>query len=145
MVAPAFGFSAGDFVAAIDLTVKIGRALRETGGATSEYRLVQQDLQLLRQALEFVQALQPKSVDAGHVNALRGMVLTCLNPLREFAEKLDKQYLWALSVGSTKNMVIHSGRKAQWAVSAAEEVTKFRAVITAKIVSISMLLNPCNR
>lgn len=51
MVPSAFGFSAGDIVAAIELTIKIGKAIRETGGATTEYRLASQDIQLLRQVL----------------------------------------------------------------------------------------------
>ena len=78
MVPSAFGFSAGDIVAAIELTIKMGKAIRETGGATTEYRLASQDIQLLRQVLEITQALQPCSANAGHVNAIQGMVLTCL-------------------------------------------------------------------
>ena len=110
MVPPSFGFSAGDFVAAIELTIKIGKAIRETGGATTEYRLVSQDLQLLRQVLEITQALQLHGANAGHVNAIRRMGLTCL---REFAEKLDNRYSSALSVGSAKNAFSRCGKKAQ--------------------------------
>ena len=74
-----------------------------------------------------------------------GMVLTCLIPLREFAEKLDNRYSSALSVGSAKNALSRSGKKAQWAVSVAGEVLKFRAIIAAKVVTISILLGVCNR
>lgn len=39
-----FGFSVGDFVSAIVLTMKTGKALQEAGGASAECRLVVQDL-----------------------------------------------------------------------------------------------------
>lgn len=125
MVPPAFGVSAGDFFAVIDLTVKIGEVLRVTGGATSEYRLVHQSFTALTTSPRTDSSSAAKSVDTGYFNALRGLVLTCLVPLREFAEKLDNQYFAALNVGSTKNMVIRGGRKAYWAVSAAEKSPTF--------------------
>lgn len=65
--------------------------------------------------------------------------------LGEFAEKLDNRYSSALSVGSAKNAFSRSGKKAQWAISAAEEVSKFRAIIAAKVVTISIQLGVCSR
>ena len=112
MVPPAFGVSAGDFFAAIDLTVKIGEVLRVTGGATSQYRLVHQSFTALTTSPRTDSSSAAKERRHRLFNALRGLVLTCLVPLREFAEKLDNQYFAALNVGSTKNMVFRSGRKA---------------------------------
>ena len=145
MVAPAFGFSVGDFVAAIQLTVKIGKALRDTNGAASEYRLVQQDLQSLRLILEHIQALTPNDANAGHIKALQGMSLTCLVPLREFADKLDRCYNSTLRADSNRNVFCRGGRKAQWAALTTEEVSKFRAVMSAKVASIFLLLGTCTR
>ena len=125
--------------------MKISKALREAGGAATEYRIVRQDLQLLRQVLELTQNLQPSNANAGHINALRGMALTCLVPLKEFAEKLESRYSSALSLRSTKGALSRSGGKVQWAVIATEEVSKLRAIIAAKIVTRSMLLGLCNR
>jgi hypothetical protein len=34
---PAFGFSVGDFISAIELFVKITKALKKSGGAASNY------------------------------------------------------------------------------------------------------------
>ena len=87
-MASAFGFSVGDFVAAIGLTVKIGKPLRESGGATTDCRLVIQDLLTLQQILEVLQSLRPAESSLSHVNAIRGMALTCLVPLNDFASKI---------------------------------------------------------
>jgi len=140
-----FGFSAGDFIAAIGLTLKIGKSLRETNGATTEYRLIIQDLGLLKQILEFLQALQPAGANVNHVNAIRGMALTCLIPLREFANKIDERYTPALGINSSQRAFRRGSKKAQWALFSSEEVSKFRSIIAAKVVSIIMLLGICNR
>jgi hypothetical protein len=41
---PAFGFSAGDFITAVRLIVKVSEALKESGGATEDYQDVMQEL-----------------------------------------------------------------------------------------------------
>ena len=104
-----------------------------------------QDLQTLQQLLGLLDALRPANGNLSHVNAIRGMALACLTPLREFADKLDRRYELALGLGFSKVMLHRGVKKAQWAVFAAEEVAKFRVVIAAKIVSISLLLDIFNR
>ncbi|KAI9812318.1 MAG: hypothetical protein M1827_004767 [Pycnora praestabilis] len=56
---PAFGFSIGDIVSAIDLASKVVKALRESSGAASEYQrltgtLRQLDSARLRSALDLL-------------------------------------------------------------------------------------------
>ena len=144
-MASAFGFSVGDFVAAIGLTVKIGKPLRESGGATTDCRLVIQDLLTLQQILEVLQSLRPAESSLSHVNAIRGMALTCLVPLNDFASKIERSYNPILGPGSSKNPFNRTAKKIQWALFADEEVSKFRAIIAAKIVSISLLLGIYHR
>ena len=141
----AFGFSAGDFLAAIELTIRISKALRESGGATTECRLLIQDLQSLEQILELLQALRSLEGSLSHVNAIRGMALTCIVPLKEFASKIDKSYNHDMGIGQSRYAFVRGAKKVQWAVFATEEVAKFRAVIIAKVASISLLLGIFNR
>ena len=139
---PAFGFSVGDFISAIDLTVKISKALREATGAPAEYRLLIQDLHNLQQILELLQALRPAGGSISHTNAIRGVAITCIIPLRDFAEKLDRNYgLLANSSAASDRLLQRGGKKAQWAVFATKEVAKFRSNIAAKVASIGLLLN----
>ena len=144
MMASAFGFSAGDFVSAIELTIKIGKALRETGGASAECRMVLQDLQNLQQVLQLLQDLRPADGSLSHVNAIRGLAITCLIPLKEFAEKMERKYGLMASVLSSDNIIRRSGKKVQWTVFAAEEIAKFRSVVAAKVASIGLLLGMFN-
>ena len=141
---PAFGFSAGDFISAIGLTIKISKALRETGGASAECRMILQDLQNLQQVLQLLQDLRPADGNLSHVNAIRGLAVTCLIPLKEFAEKIDKSYGSMASVSSSDHNLRRSGKKAQWTVFAVEEVAKFRSVVVAKVASIGLLLGTFN-
>ena len=140
-----FGFSVGDFLAAIELTIRTSKAIRQRDEAAAEYHRIWEDLQLLGQFLEILKDWQPTGANASHINAIRGMALSCLVPLRDFSEKLKKSYNSALKDGSSKNAFQRSGKQIQWALLAAEEVTKFRVVITSKVASISMLLNTSNR
>ena len=141
---PAFGFSAVDFVSAIGLTIKISKALRETGGASAECRMVLQDLQNLQQVLQLLQDLRPADGNLSRVNAIRGLAITCLIPLKEFAQKIDRSYRSMASVLSSDHILRRSGKKAHWTVFAAEEVAKFRSVVAAKVASIGLLLGIFN-
>ena len=141
---PAFGFSAGDFISAIELTIKIIKALRETGGASAECRMVLQDLQNLQQVLQLLQDLRPADGNLSHVNAIRGLAITCLIPLKEFAEKIDRSYGSMASVSSSDHVFRRSSKKVQWTIFAVEEVAKFRSVVAAKVASIGLLLGIFN-
>ncbi|PMD62077.1 uncharacterized protein K444DRAFT_525361 [Hyaloscypha bicolor E] len=91
MAAPDFGFSFGDFVSAIKIVKDICRALRDTGGAKDEFQHVLIDLQHLVILLEQLNhGVWDHGGDAGHLNAIKGMALTCKTPLQEFLDKMEE-------------------------------------------------------
>ncbi len=143
-MASAFGFSANDFIAAIGLTVKISKALQGTGGASSECSLVIQDLHTLQHILEFLQQVRPALGNESHVNAIRGVAITCLIPLNEFSEKLERRYGPIAGSQPPRNSLRHTSKKIHWGVFTADEVAKFRAVIAAKVSSLGLLLGFLN-
>ncbi|KAF2195523.1 hypothetical protein K469DRAFT_543283 [Zopfia rhizophila CBS 207.26] len=51
---PAFGFSVGDFIAAIGLIAKVIRALKDKCGAATEYQHLQLELQALERTLRYL-------------------------------------------------------------------------------------------
>ena len=57
MVTPSFGCSVRDFIAAIQLTVNISSASKETGGASAEFNSIYQELQRLKLVLEQLRGL----------------------------------------------------------------------------------------
>ena len=118
---------------------KVSHALKETGGAATEYQHVVIELRALKNVLRQLEALEPTEHNAHYVNAIRGMALACQLPLREFLVKLDK-YEASLSPFAEQKFYRGVGSKSQWATSFAAEVEQLRAVVAAKALSIQLLL-----
>ncbi len=142
MAAPGFGFSFGDFVSAIKVVKDICRALRDIESAQTEYQHVLTDLQHLRILLEQLNhGTWDQGGDAGHLNAIKGMALTCKPHLLGFLDKIEKyKSLQGTSMKSFKARLGSEARKLQWTIGMKENVEKFRAVIIAKMVSINLLI-----
>ena len=122
-----------------DLIRKISKALKETGGASTEYQNAVIELKGLKRALQHLEALEPTDDNLSHVNAIRGMALACQLPLRDFMTKLEK-YEASMGPWESRSSFGAAGRKAKWAVSFAAEVEKLRAVVAAKQLSLNLLL-----
>ncbi|CAI6319690.1 unnamed protein product [Periconia digitata] len=138
MVAPGFGFSVGDFIAAIELCRKITRALEPIGGASSSFQMLILELSSLENTLQRLAALEPNESNIHHVNAIRCMALACRLPLRQFLEKVES---YGASLGSYASHFFRAaGKKVKWALLLEDQTDKLRAVLSAKVVSINMLL-----
>jgi len=121
------------------LVKKVSKALKDAGGASSEYQQVVIELKGLKNALRHLEALEPTEDNASHVNAIRGMALACQLPLRDFLAQLEK-YEPSLGPFAPKHSFRGAGWKAKWAVALAADVEKLRALIAAKVLSINLLL-----
>lgn len=155
---PAFGFSAGDFIAAIgtqsgchmfqfftdcyvEVCTKVAKALKDTGTAATEYQQVVLELQGLQNILIRLAALEPTESNIQHVNAIRGAALASTLSLQEFILKLEK-FDHSMSPFAAKKPfnAAKAGRQAQYAVFMADEVKKMRAVIYGNVIRINVLL-----
>ncbi|PVH98987.1 hypothetical protein DM02DRAFT_469176, partial [Periconia macrospinosa] len=135
---PAFGFSVGDFIAAIELCQKITKALKPVEGASSSFQTLVLELSSLENILQRLAALEPTESNIDHVNAIRCMALACRLPLRQFMEKIGP---YEAHLGSYAQRSFRAaGKKVKWALIIEEEINKLRAVISAKVISINMLL-----
>lgn len=129
----------------IGLISQVIKAVNDKCGAASEYQYLQLELQNLSRTLTHLQRLEPTANNRDHVNAIRGMALTCQLPLREFLERM-KAYesslgpFAGLSGGKGKGSLKSFGRKSQWALFMTDEVAKLRTAIGAKVISINLLL-----
>ena len=140
MPVPAFGFSVSDFIAVTQLIKKILAALKNSGGAADDYQSLLIELQHLQLLLESLCDLPTHSSSSlNHYNAVRGMAFEVQVPLRAFAEKM-KAYYGKLGPTADMSSWRSAKSKIQWAVSMREEVREMRAVLTMKIVSVSILL-----
>jgi hypothetical protein len=121
-----------------ELIRKVSKALSDANGASSEYQHAVIELQSLSSVLTHLQSLEPSENNIHHVNAIRGMALACQFPLREFLAKIqrDEPSLGALAGKSFRGII----KKTKWAVITSEDVKKLRVLVSAKVVSINMLL-----
>jgi hypothetical protein len=89
MAAP-FGFSAGDFIAAISFINDIRKAVRETGGAKECFADILEDLTQVELVLAYLaEDSWAQNCDPSHANAVRGMARSCQVLLKSFLEKLN--------------------------------------------------------
>ena len=139
-MAVAFGFSTGDFIAAIGLIAKVTDALKDANGASAEYQQVVLQLSGLKRTLLHLEKLEPNEFNADHVNAIRCMAVSCKLPLQQFLDDIQK-YEKSLAADSERKIGRKSVRKVQWGIYMEKEVAKMRSMITAQVMSINLLLS----
>ncbi len=117
------------------------KALQDTGGAIDEFQSLQIELQHLEILLEYLHyGTWGHTKDTGHLNPIKGMASACQVPLREFLTKIEKYRLLQSKESETNGKKFRAViRKMQWAVEMKEEIEKFRAIIVAKVVSLTLL------
>ncbi|MCJ1432920.1 hypothetical protein MMC27_002278 [Xylographa pallens] len=120
-----FGFSAGDFIAAIQLVGTVIHALREVGGAGDKFHDLIQEMSILQKALERVQAITYD--DTQHIGLI------------EFGMKVSK-YQPHLKRGGSDSKFKDGWMKVQWTVCKKKDVERFRADLRAHTCSILLLL-----
>jgi hypothetical protein len=99
-----------------------------------EFKHVSVDLQHLEILLEQLnRGKWDQGCDARHLNAVKGMALTCRVPLQEFLAKIEKYRVLQREDSSGFKDILASGRKkVECAVVLKVEVENFRALIGAK-------------
>ena len=121
------------------LVKKVCKALKNTGGASSEYQHVIIELQGLENVLRQLEALEPTEDNVNQVNAIRCMALACQIPLQSFLAKIER-YNTSLSPHTDRFSLNNARHKTQWALSISEDVSKLRALVAAKVLSINLLI-----
>ena len=139
MAAP-FGFSAGDFIAAINLVGDIIAALRETSGARSNYRGLIAELDSLKTALVKVKVLDPKDIQRpGDAVALQQAASRCLDTIDDFWGKIRKYHPHLRSAGSGSRAK-DGWMMVKWALCRKADVDEFRVRVRTHTDAIGMLL-----
>ncbi|RYP06777.1 hypothetical protein DL765_009365 [Monosporascus sp. GIB2] len=144
MSAPAFGFSVGDFISAIELIVKVSKALRDAGGVSEDYRSLVIELNLLQDVLAQLHSQRWASIGTSSSN----------NPFMVYAKQQTELTIATLSdflnliskfdakLGSRAPTGWYRGirRKAQWAIKYAEEVEKLRLRVGTQLHVLGLLV-----
>lgn len=143
MPAPAFGFSIGDFIAGIELAIKICQAWKERGEATSELKAVFEELEAY---LYILQKL--KQFPEGDAPEIRGLIFACQTPIQDFRTKIERK--WPCSARPSTSLspvtdfhvrVKDAYRRTRWAFSGIKAVDKLRQRIGPQFSAIDTLIN----
>ena len=138
-MASGFGFSAGDCVSALNLVVKVSKALHDAKGASAEYQHVKIDLENLRRTLVHLQSASPRADDVEHLEQAKLLAFSCMIPLQSFLDDVQK-YRSSLDRNRTARPFIVASRKVQWTVFEEEKLTKLRNAISAQILHLVLRL-----
>ncbi|KAL2064339.1 hypothetical protein VTL71DRAFT_4833 [Oculimacula yallundae] len=134
-----FGFSAGDFIAALNLVSTVVDALRDSGDSSTEYRELISQLYTLETALISVKRIELNDTQHAEHIALMQAASQCQRTIDAFWEKI-KKYQPSLKTGGTGSRVKDSWRKVRWAVCRKEDLRAFKANLMGHTESIEMLL-----
>jgi hypothetical protein len=134
-----FGFSAGDFIAAIELVGTVIGALRSSSTASLEYEELISQLLSLEKALKQVKELEFEESRCAEVIALRQAAAQCRRTIDGFLKKIEK-YQPSLSGTGEGRRMRDAWMKVKWAVCRKEDVARFKANLVGHTESIQLLL-----
>lgn len=136
MSGPAFGFSAGDFIAAFNLVVKVTKALKDAGGASDEYGSLVQELCLLERILKQLHTKHGTGKVSAGITQQTDLTLATLSSFLKTISNFDAK------LGLQAPSAWHHGtaRKAQWAAAYAKEIEKLRVKVGTHLSQLNMLL-----
>jgi len=134
-----FGFSAGDFISALELVATVVDALRESGESSTEFGALVAQLTTLQTALESVNRLDIDDAQQGEVIALQQAAAQCQRTIDAFWKKIEK-YQPHLRAGGSGSRVRDGWMKIKWAVLMKEDLVRFKMDLVGHTESIEMLL-----
>ncbi|RYP75160.1 hypothetical protein DL770_007468 [Monosporascus sp. CRB-9-2] len=134
-----FGFSAGDFLAALKLVGTVIDALRGASASGAAYRELLHELLTLETALLHVKRLDFDSGLRTEKVALRQAAAQCQRTIDEFWNKIRK-YQPHLRDGGTGSRIKDSWVKIKWAICKKGDLEKFKADLRGHTGAIEVIL-----
>lgn len=130
-----FGFSAGDFIAAIKLCKSAFEALSDARGARADYTALRETLDVLEKAFDAA-----NQVSARHaLPAVVEQITRCKECIKTFVADFSKFEL--LKNGqSNKNKARFAFRKLQWSLCKEDDVRKFQDHLQTHVDALQLQL-----
>lgn len=137
-----FGWSAGDLALAVKLLYQVGVALKESGGASSDFQDTLTFLQTLSLTLQHVSALQnlQRSGDLEITENLRAHCTLIREPVGNFLAKIHTKYERQLGKDSKWYKLQPAWKKLRWALSISEKAKQLQGRITTSMTAISVIM-----
>jgi hypothetical protein len=137
-----FGWSAGDLLAALTVLNKIRVALKDSGGASSDYQEENGFLQSVSTTLETLKSLQSLPLDADALNNLQQICQQIQGPLRSFLDKVNHDFQNKLGPQPVSNnqfsKVFRAPRMIQWALSTSKKVQQLKSRIIMPLLALQI-------
>jgi hypothetical protein len=136
--------ASGDFVAGIALAKDCRAALKQNGGASSDYQGMVEDLEKVQEILAHVQKLKTDEHCLQLGNDIRGQAQDVQRKVQQFMKDTEK-YKSALGTQAPKGFYRGSFTKIKWAQHASIKAKAFRQDVTTQMNSIQILLDLLSR
>ena len=135
-----FGFSVGDFIAALELVNDVIDALREANGAGAQFRELVGELNTLKTALCGVEELELDDAQINGRDALQAAAAQCQTTINDFWKTIQK-YQTHLRVQGSGSSVKDGWMKIQWAVCKKDDVARFKEKLKGHTLAIAVALD----
>jgi hypothetical protein len=139
-----FGWSASDLLAALMVLNKIRVALKDSGGASSDYQEESGFLQLVSTTLETLNSLESVALDADAFNNLQQICQQIHGPLRPFLDKVNRDFedkLGPQTVSKNQVWFSRAPRMIQWALSTSKRVQQLKERIVVPLLALQIGLS----
>jgi hypothetical protein len=133
-----FGWSAGDIVSGISTLVKVGRAIKETGGAASEYQEALSFLTSIEATLRGLETIFASNLNLTLNDELVEQARLLKSAVDDFRKKVDK-YDLSLGSDSDRGKVRRIPREVQFALS--EKIEELRTAIIQPQLVLDVCIN----
>lgn len=130
-----FGFSAGDFIAAIGLVSDIISAIREADGATADFGDLMTGLRSLENAFITIKQCNLEPSSPGYSSAMQA-VADCRRCISTFLQKISKYQSLSTENSSLRDQIT----KVKWALCHQKDVDKLRDKLNTLTSALSLLL-----
>jgi len=136
-----FGFSVGDFIAALKLVSTVIDALQKSGEARNEQRELLHQLYSLETALLRVKRLELGESQHAELQALKQAAAQCQRTITDFWNKIEP-YQKNLGPSASKSERLNDKlARIKWAICKKEDIAKFKADVAGHTASIHLLLS----
>ena len=138
MVAPVFGLSASDLLAAANLLNNVRKALKTAGGAAQDYRATVERLDNLVDILKLLQSVFNASPELDPDRRIWRLASSCERHLQEFCDKQQKFWQPLCGVSVTRWTFKGGFRKIQWALTAVNDVDVLWKAVHQELATLDL-------
>ena len=130
----AFGFSVGDFLAAIGLVKDLAQALSDTNGAKTKYQELIRQLYTIERALIAVKTLDPSHPE---YDAVQHAVGECQLCIANFLKKVEKYQSLTAGTTSLKDQI----KKVKLGLYHEKDMKDFREILSLQMEPLMLLMD----